>query len=460
MVDCHQDERVRLAETLAGHDVGSRVGDRQGTSASGTGLGLGGGGELDTDVGQFAKVGGAVGVDIQQVQGVGIQVVAGLLGDGGGTVPGLDEREVVDRHVRETLGVLVVDRHLGQGIRGSRGVERHTSGGGDSRGGRVVGPVSLVGGVLESKEQGLDRVGEVDVDAGGVAGAVNRLRVVGLDLLDEQIAGGLAHQLALVVGHQSVLGPDLDVRQGDVRVGQIRLGGIGGDTTRASTARDGSDIVDDQQVGPVAKVKAQLHLVVRQRGGGEGNTSVAGVAVGEGQHQGGGRDGQTIVGGTDGIGVVVQQRDVANHVLVADTLGRGDGEGRPEVQEVVIETHLDEVVKGDGGLLQQVMHQVAGPTNAGVGTETRGGGIDGDRGEGHAQPVEQEVITSTGDVGIPLHTKLGGLVEGQRGGDNREPGRFGHTANKVRDGFSTAIHVLLGFVVRGKIDKAGCERIG
>ena len=460
VVDSHQHKRVGLAETLAGHNVGGTVGDRQGTSASGTGLGLGGGGELDTDVGQFAKVGGAVGVDIQQVQGVGVQVVASLLGDGGGTVPGLDKGEVVDGHVRETLGVLVVDRHLGQGIRGSRGVERHTSGGGHSRGGRVVGPIGFVGGVLESKEQGLDRVGEVDVDAGGVAGAVNRLRVVGLDLLDEQIAGGLAHQLALVVGHQGVLGPDLDVRQGDVRVGQVRLGGIGGDTTRASTARDGSDVVDNQQVGPVTEVEAQLHLVVRQSGGGESNTSVACVAVGEGQHQGGGGDGQTIVGGTDGVRVVVQQRDVANHVLVADALGRGDGEGRPEVQEVVIETHLDQVIEGDGGLLQQVVHQVAGPTNAGVGTETSGGGIDGDRGEGHAQPVEQEVITSTGDVGVPLHTKLRGLVEGQCRGDNGEPSRFGHTANKVRDGFSAAIHVLLGFVVRGKIDKAGCERIG
>ena len=100
MIDSHQHKRVGLAETLAGHNVGGTVGDRQGTSASGTGLGLGGGGELDTDVGQFAKVGGAVGVDIQQVQGVGVQVVASLLGDGGGTVPGLDEGEVVDGHVR------------------------------------------------------------------------------------------------------------------------------------------------------------------------------------------------------------------------------------------------------------------------------------------------------------------------------------------------------------------------
>ena len=268
MIDGNQYKRVRLTEALTSDDVGGHIGDSQGAHTSGTSLGLGGGGELDADVGQFAKVGRAVGVDVQEIQRVGIQVVASLLGDGGSAVPGLDEGEVVDGHVRETLGVLVVDRDLGQGVRGGRGVEGYTSGSGHGGGGRVVGPFGFVGGVLESKEQGLDGVREVDVDTSGVAGAVNRLRVVGLDLLDEQIAGSLAHQFALVVGHQGVLGPDLDVGQGDVGVGQIRGGGISGHTARASTTRDSGHVVDDQQVGPVAEVEAEFHFVVRQSGRG------------------------------------------------------------------------------------------------------------------------------------------------------------------------------------------------
>ncbi len=449
MVNSNQYERVGLAETLAGNDVGRAVGNSEGTNTSGTGLGFGRGGEFDTDVGQFAVVGRTVGVDVQEIQGVGVQVVAGLFGDGGSAVPGLDEGEVVDGHVRETLGVLVVDRDVGQGVRGGSGVERYTGCGGDGRGGRVVGPLSLVGGVLESKEQGLDGVREVDVDAGRVAGAVNRLRVVGLDLLDEQIAGGLAHQLALIVRYQSVLSPNLDVRESNVGVRQIRGRGVRGYTTRASAARDGSDVVNDEQVGPVAEVEAQLHLIVGESGGGEGNTGVAGVAVGEGQHEGGRGDGQTVVGGANSVRVVVQQRDVANHVLVTNALGRGDREGRPEVQEVVIETHLDQIVERNGGFLQQVVHQVARPTNTRVGAETGSGLVNRDRGERNAEPVEQEVVTSARDVGIPLNTKLGGLVKGQGRGYNREPSGLGNTADKVGDRLGAAVHVLFWLVIGG-----------
>ena len=78
-----------------------------------------------------------------------------------------------------------------------------------------------------------------------------------------------------------------------------------------------------------------------------------------------------------------------------------------------------------------MVHQVTGPTDTRVGTETRRGSVNRDRGEGDTEPVEQEVITGTGDVGIPLNTKLGGLVEGQCGGYDREPSGFGDTTNKV-----------------------------
>ena len=327
MVDGDQDERVGLLQTLAGNDVGRHVRNSQGTSASGTVLGISRRGEFNADVGQLAVVGRAVGVDVHQIQGVGVQVVASLLRDGRSAVPRLDQGEVVNRHVRQTLGVLVVDRDLGQGIGGGSRVERHTSGSRDRRGRRVVSPFSLVGRVLQSKEQSLDGVREVDVNAGRVAGGINRLRVVGLDLLNQQVTGSLAHQLTLIVGHQGVLGPYLDVGQGNVGVRQIGRRGIGRHTTRASTASDGSNVVNDQQIRPVAEVEAQLHFVVRQGGRRQGNTRVAGVAVRQRQHQRGGRDDQTVVGSAHSVRVVVQQRDVTDHVVVADALGRGDREG-------------------------------------------------------------------------------------------------------------------------------------
>ena len=435
---------------MAGNDVrGRSVRHGEGTRTGSTLLGFSRGSELNTDIGEFAVVGGAVGVDVHEVQRVGIQVVASLLRNGRSTVEGLDEREVIDRHVGQTLGVLVVDRDLGESIGGGSGVERDTSGRGDRRGRRVVGPLGFVGRVLESKEESLDRVREMNVDAGRVAGAVHGLRVVGLDLLDEEITRSLTHEFAFVVGDEGVLGPDLNVGESHVGVGQIGRRGIGRHTTRASPARDGSDIVDDQEIGPVTEVEAEFHLVVRKSGRGESDTRVTSVAIRERQHERGCRNDQTVVGGTDGVGVVVQERDVANHVLVADTLGGRDRESRPEVQEVVIETHLDQVVKGDGGLLEQVVHEVPSPTHTGIGTETSGSGVNRDGGERDTEPVKEQVITGTGDVGIPLNTELGRLVQGESGGNDGEPSGFGDTTDKVRDGFGAAIHVFLGFVIGG-----------
>ena len=107
-----------------------------------------------------------------------------------------------------------------------------------------------------------------------------------------------------------------------------------------------------------------------------------------------------------------------------------------------------------------MVHQVAGPTNAGVGAETSRGSVDRHRRERHAEPVEQQVITSARDVGIPLNAKLGGLVQRQGRRYNREPSGLGDTANKVGDGLSAAIHVLFGLIERSQIDKAGGERVG
>ena len=61
-----------MTETLASNNVGGNVRDGEGTNTSGTGLGFSRWSEFNTDVGEFAKVGGAVGVDVHEVKRVGV----------------------------------------------------------------------------------------------------------------------------------------------------------------------------------------------------------------------------------------------------------------------------------------------------------------------------------------------------------------------------------------------------
>ena len=451
VINSDKHERKGLLETLTSGNLGGRTGDGERTGDCTTNGCLGRRGELHTDVGELAVVGRAVRVDVQEVERIRVEVVSSLLRDGRGAVPRLDEREVVNRHVGQTLGVLVVERDLGNCVRCGGRSEVDTRCLRNWGGGRIVGPLGLVRGVLESEHERLDRVREVDVNASGVAGRVNRLRVVRLDLLNEDITRSLAHELTLVVADEGILGPHLHVGQLDVGVQEVRRGGIGGHTTRTSTTGDGGDVVNDEKVGPVAEVEAQLHLVVGQSSRRESNTRVAGVAIRERQDERGGRDDETVVGGTNGVGVVIEEGNVSDHVIVANALGRGDREGRPEIKEVVVKTHLDQIVEGHCRLLQQVVHQVARPTDARVGAETSRGGVHRHRRERHTQPVEQEVITSTRNVGIPLNTERRGLVQRQGRRHNREPSGLGDTADEVRDGLGAAVHVLLWLVVGSQI---------
>lgn len=398
----------------------------------GNSLGLGGGGRdslggvlgihagigVDADVGQLAVVSRPKWIQADEVQGVGVHVVAGIHGDRGGGVVGLHKGEVVAAHVGETLGVFVDEGGLGNGVgTGEVAGEEEVGaiGGGRAHSGRlggVVRPVGLDGGVLDGEEQNLDGVGETNVVAGSVGGVVG-LGGSGLHLLDEDVAGGTSHALTLIVGDNGVVGPHLHI--GEVSAAGVANVGAGGGATgqvdSGATTHGGLHIPSSQQVVETAESEADAHVIVGKGGGGERHTTVAAEEQGQrqvqhlgGEHQGG----------------VNQVAGRANHVGITHLLATGHGEGRPEVQKEAVETSSHQVVESDATLAHKVVGKVGGPRQEGlegvVGVGLVGGSAGGrhNLGEGEPKPSVQEVVAGTADAHRPL------LVEAGRAGRARQ----------------------------------------
>lgn len=106
----------------------------------------------DRDVGELAVVGRAHWVKADEVKRVRVRVVAGLEWDDWGVVVGVDEREVVRAHLRETVGVLVDERGLEDRIRRARWGEVDKNTTVDWRVGHVIRPFNAVGLVADREE--------------------------------------------------------------------------------------------------------------------------------------------------------------------------------------------------------------------------------------------------------------------------------------------------------------------
>jgi len=117
----------------------------------------------DRDVGELAVVGRAHWVKADEVKRVRVRVVAGLEWDDWGVVVGVDEREVVRAHLRETVGVLVDERGLEDRIRRARWGEVDNGTTIDWRAGHVIRPFVGESAVADAEEEDLDRVREADV---------------------------------------------------------------------------------------------------------------------------------------------------------------------------------------------------------------------------------------------------------------------------------------------------------
>ena len=439
--------------------------------ALGHALGVLGGRGDDGHVGQLAVVGTSERVQADEIQGVRVHVVSGDHGDDGGRVVRLHEAVVVGSHVGETLGVLVDEGGIGDGVvSGEVAVEDEGGGGsraGADRGlaGGVVGPVGADGSVLGGEEEHLDGVGETDVEGGGGGGHQGLLRG-GLDLLDEDITRGTGHALTLVVGHNGVVGPhlgvvgDSDSGSGGKIAGGGRASGLD-EKLGVAAAVGRVHLPDVEEIGKVAEGEEDAHVVVRKRGRGEGHTGIARVEERKREVECPGGKGR---GGIDELG------DVSDHVVVTHLFAGGGGEGGPEIQVEVIETGGHEVVEGDAALAHKVVHEIGRPGDVLVAqvvggstldlclTGSRGTGDAGGRdgGNGHTEPGVEEVISGTGNRHGPVVSEIGGSGgTGETDGHLGEPGRAPGLAHKVRGRVLSSIHILLEFIVGRKIDETG-----
>jgi len=333
-------------------------------------------------------------------------VVTSDNGDDRGGKPWLNKGVVVGTHLSETLGVLVDEGSLGNGV-GTREMLVDEEGvfviglaNALGLSGGVVGPVGRNGGVSDGEEEDLDGVGETDiVRLVGVLERVEGLDRGSLDLLDEDITGSASHSLTLVVGDNGVVSPNLD--GGKLGEGGSEIGEDGDtrDDDGLVGVEEGDVVPSDQELVVVSDGELDSHVVVRKGGGGEGNTRVAGVEEWEGEVKDLLREG--LAGGDE----VISHTD---HVEVTNLLSRWSGESSPEIELVVIETSSDEVVEGDGGLADQVVHKIGSPGYIGIDgdiTTVFLGAVSGDGGnwgKDKAHPSVEKVVTSTGDGDGPL----------------------------------------------------------
>lgn len=238
-------------------------------------------------------------------------------------------------------------------------------------------------------------MGEANVEAGHrICRGGKRLTGRSLHLLHEHISRRTGHSLTLVVGDDCVVGPNLGVAEVGVGL-EGDVAGEGGEGQGHASGHGGVDVVDDEQIGPVAEREVDAHLVVGQRGGGERDAGIAAVEEGEGQVEGEGGDGLA-----DGV-LTSEIVEVADHVVVAVALSGGHSEGAPEVEVVVVEASGDEVVEGDAALADDVVHEVARPAQAAVDAELVVGS-QGDGGRGQTQPSLEQIVTGAGNRHGPL----------------------------------------------------------
>ena len=405
-------------------------------------------------------------------------MVTSLEWDDRGVVPRVDQGEVVRAHLVDTLGVLIDQGRVTDRVQTSVVVNdaEHSVVGRDAVGraqrqvlvGGVVGPRRRDGLVAGSPEQRLDGVREADID-GTSSDRVEVLNRGSLDLLDEDIARGASHLLTLIVGDDGIVGPNVDVGHDSVLIRVQQVGS--GDRGSVPDTSLGVVGINRQQLRQTTEGKVDTHFVIRQSSSRQSDTRITRVEKRQRQVEGSSRQNLTTLSidvqraargvlgrRREGDGARVGQgRDVTDHVVVTVALASRDSEGRPEVKVVVVETSSNQIVEGDLALGNQVVHQVASPTENTVASGARGGVVDsGGSNSVHrqAQPSVQQVITGTRDRDRPLLTEARlTRARGQADRDLGEPSGLANLTNKVSDSVRAAIQVLFLLVISSKIDK-------
>ena len=425
----------------------------------------------DGDVGELAVVGGTHRVEADEVEGVRVAVVAGDFWDNGGREVRVDHGVEVGAHFAETVGVLVdegdavqrIDLELTRELdRASREVAHLRRAGGVGR--PFADTARTVGPVLEGEEEDLDgvREAEVDVDNGGAA-RIDRDIVGHLRLFDEDVARGTGHALALVVGHNGVVGPHLNRIEGRLDVAlEIRRARLR-DVGFVSPSLSDIPFLDEEFV-PVSEGEIDAHFVVRKSRGRKGDARIPRVEEREWKVEV--RDRRLLLR-VDGLASQVvelgrkeaanvarvgESNRVSNHVVVGNLLSTRDRESRPEVEVDVVKAGGNKIVERNAALLDKIVHKVASPakSDSRILTRLRLNLLKTD-----AEPGLKEVITRTRNANRPVLAKLGLTRSvGQHDRNLSEPGRLARSADEISDGVAATIHVLFELVVGREINKA------
>ena len=247
----------------------------------------------DRHVGELTVVSRTHGIETEEVEGVGVHVVAGRVRDAEGGVVRVDEGVVVRTHLGD--GCVPVDERCSvDRIVVTSTLGSDTSSVPDEGWGccGIVGVLSRHGRVTHSKEEDLDGVRETDVVAGHlVCGGVVCLFRRSLDLLDKNITRGTGHALTLIVGDNGVVTPHLDVGESRDRTLEIVLTGItdvdtlvctGGnrriilvDTNLSLLHLGEEEVLLDKKTLPRTESEVDTHVVVWKGSCWECNTTIA-----------------------------------------------------------------------------------------------------------------------------------------------------------------------------------------
>jgi hypothetical protein len=412
------------------------------------------GGRDDGDVGEHAEVGGTARIDLHEIQGVGVKVHAGLIsGDGLGVVVRLHVGEVLTGDGSKTGGVLVEEGDVvdgGLAVEGTGGLsgevtavvpgEKISTGTVEETSTGSVGG-GVTGSLAKTEHERLDAVGETDVVLGGSTNGVAGDRG-GLHLLDGNVPGGLAHKSTLLVGDNSVVGPDTSLEEGE--------GGRGGEGGRVGSSNLNivGGVEGREELGGSAHGEVDAHVVVGKGSSGEGDSGLPGEEEGEGKLKAVG-DGSVKSVKEDGIlSVGGGGLDTGtDHGVVTGLLGGRDTEGGPEIELGGLDLHGNKVVEGDGDLLDKVVHQVLDPEVLVV----SGGGDDRGR---DLQPGGEKVISGTGDSHRPGVSEIGSAGSGsEHDRDLGEPSGLDVLTDEVSDSILSTVKVGLEGVKGGKIDE-------
>lgn len=412
----------------------------------------------DRHVGEFRVVGAASGFEgLPRVERVAVHVVASRERNGVRVVPGVEERVVVTT-LGDTSGVLVGQSRKVNGVIVT--TSRTRSGGGNGGTGGVVGPLTVARALLEESRvlrveaQHDKRVRKTNVK-GRPGGHVLEGRVLSrLDLRDEHVTGSITHLDTLVVVDDGIVSVSRGIRQeGALRSRASNVNVADRGHTRARSGRRGHTGVDDHEILPATEGVVDLDLVEGQSGNGEGETRV----LREPERQRARVVSVTTESGT-GIDGGGQIGSLADHVLIAVNLAGRSAELVVKVEPEAVKLLDDKLVKGDGDVLEDVVHEEVSPPESGVVENVTRGVVEVDGGNLAAEPHVENIVSRTVDGRRHvLLAKVNDTRHAKRDGDKAEPVRALDAADEPGDSVGAAIHEPFEFTVSGEVNKEICR---